>query len=54
MSVKEKKGIQKLERTKSGEEIVQDIKVGREDLATKIEDAHYLIGTSTDVELEVA
>ena len=54
MSVKEEKGIQELERTKSGEEIVQDIKVRLADLATEIKDAQYLIDTSTGVDLEVA
>ena len=54
MSAEEKKGIQELERTKSGEEIVNDLEVHQIELVIEIKEAQHLIDTSIGDTQEVA
>jgi len=54
LSTEEKKGIQELERIKSGKEIIKLLEVHQVELVIEIEEAQQLIDISTGVTLEVA
>ena len=54
LSEEEKKGIQELERTKNGKEIINELEVRWAELVIEIEVAQQLIDSSIGAELEDA